>query len=911
MTSRRAVRRALWFPIAILAVAAAVRALRFFADFVTFAHVDEVRLAIPALQILGGALPVHHVGVEYHGAAPAYPLAAWFAVVGVSSGSLDVFAYLIGLAGAATAYWLAYRLLPPLAATLAGLVIAVPPLLVARWSLSANLNYPLTFFLGHVILLGTLQLYRRGSMGGATALGVSLAAGVGWWTNPLIVAYCFPLAALALRTGLVLKTRFWLLPLGVLLGGLPDWLYEVTHVPTMRFMLHEAGSLPTQSVGARAVELMGYLVSEVLGAQPEGLRSVPPLPVQVLIVAIGGFAVLRAAVRDRDELRWLVGAGGQPGSGLGLLWVMVLGHIGLMLFTQRTLGATYCVPLYAVLAIWTGEALAWLWLRRRWLGVAAVTVLVACHLWSNVGASLGSPAASAPRWTSLEATARPLVDWLLARGIRHVQWTAEDANLASFEFTFLSGYRVIASQLWHEAVVQHGWAVDAQEMPLIVSGDEELGPLRGSLAALGLRVRETRVGRFIVVEPTVASRDFASLAPDGWTVTASHRTHEAWHLLDRDVSTGWSTGDRQRSGEWLAVDLGRQETVGRVDLLAIDWLEVPAGFRVEWSADGQQWHEAVTVTNYWGPLFLSEGRPFLRVRRGRLQAIFSPVQCRFLRIVQLGESSHAWAARELFVYRPAVTGPPSVDPSPEQLVDALRRAGIRMVYTGPWLSARVLAGSRGTLGALDSNISVNSYGRTRPAPTTLEPLRLEEARGLLLGRDADSIEIREVLARRGIPVRQTAIGPYRLLALTRPKTPPPLSPHGWRASATLRADKAGRMLDGNSLTRWSAEHAVDPSVHVTVDLGVARRIARVRILPGSRDGGPSKLGIEGSTDGVAWIRLEPLEWAGELYWTGYELLRNSRREWAVAFPSTTVRYLRLRPAESAPRWDIEEVAVFE
>ena len=119
------------------------------------------------------------------------------------------------------------------------------------------------------------------------------------------------------------------------------------------------------------------------------------------------------------------------------------------------------------------------------------------------------------------------------------------------------------------------------------------------------------------------------------------------------------------------------------------------------------------------------------------------------------------------------------------------------------------------------------------------------------------------------------------------------------------------MLDGDFRTRWSAEREVDPSVHVTVDLGVARRIAGVRILPGSREGGPSKLTIEGSTDGVIWIRLEPLEWAGQLYWTGYELLRNSLREWAVTFPPTTVRYLRLRPAASAPRWDIEEIAVFE
>ena len=177
---------------------------------------------------------------------------------------------------------------------------------------------------------------------------------------------------------------------------------------------------------------------------------------------------------------------------------------------------------------------------------------------------------------------------------------------------------------------------------------EEAGvPSDLTCPACGGALRESRVGRFVVIEPMVAIGSFAPVPPDRWTLTASHRPQEAGQLLDRDVATGWSTGDRQQPGQWIALDLGGTETVARVDLLAIDWQEVPAGFRVEWSREGRQWHDAVTVATYWGPLFLSEGRPFLRVRRGRVQAIFPPVACRFLRIVQLGHSAHAWAARDL------------------------------------------------------------------------------------------------------------------------------------------------------------------------------------------------------------------------------------------------------------------------
>jgi hypothetical protein len=54
-----------------------------------------------------------------------------------------------------------------------------------------------------------------------------------------------------------------------------------------------------------------------------------------------------------------------------------------------------------------------------------------------------------------------------------------------------------------------------------------------------------------------------------------------------------------------------------------------------------------------------------------------------------------------------------------------------------------------------------------------------------------------------------------------------------------------------------------------------------------------------------------VEWAGPLYWSGYELIRNGRREWTVVFPRVTLRHLRIRPAAPARTWDIEEIDLFE
>jgi hypothetical protein len=85
--------------VALFALGAAVRALGFAGPRFFTTSGDHVRLAVQALGILQGTLPVHYLGHEYAGAAPAFPLAAWFALAGASPLALDVFCFGVGLAG--------------------------------------------------------------------------------------------------------------------------------------------------------------------------------------------------------------------------------------------------------------------------------------------------------------------------------------------------------------------------------------------------------------------------------------------------------------------------------------------------------------------------------------------------------------------------------------------------------------------------------------------------------------------------------------------------------------------------------------------------------------------------------------------------------------------------------------------
>ena len=234
----------------------------------------------------------------------------------------------------------------------------------------------------------------------------------------------------------------------------------------------------------------------------------------------------------------------------------------------------------------------------------------------------------------------------------------------SYGMTCMAGGWVIVADLWREQFVEHGRLVDAAVAPPIVAIEPAAPLLRSGLAGLDLAVRETDVGglRVLQTAPRFATT-FAALPRNGWTITASHRAERAADLIDGDASTSWFTGEGQTPGQWVAVDLGAPELLTRVDLLAIDWQNVPAGLRIEVSDDGRRWETVSAVPEYWGPLFFSEHHPFLKVRRGRVQAIFPPVRVRHLRVVQhgLGSPPHVVGPRAVRVRprRPAAVRAPA------------------------------------------------------------------------------------------------------------------------------------------------------------------------------------------------------------------------------------------------------------
>jgi hypothetical protein len=903
-----------WLPIAALfALGAGVRALRFWAPFATPWPWDDAATGLQAMLVLRGRFPVHFLSVETTGAATAYPLAAWFALAGESPGAHDVFAYLVGLLLLASGYLVARRLLSPRGALLTLAILAVPPLPLAARSLEGAFIYQGLLILGNLSIVGLDQLFFRGPPRQRLILVLGILAGLGWWITPLMVLFVVPFALLALRTGLVRRARAGLYLLGFVLGSLPVWIYEWQFFPSAFWkpatgLLDSLGQLP-----ARALDLMTF-GPFVLGVDSAAGSFSGRQAVIVALTILGGLAVVWAAVRGRRDAAWMIGLpGARPPNGLLILWPIAIAQVAVVLASPHLAGGgRYLLPLYAVVPCWMGGMLASVWRTRRSLGLGIVAVYLGIQLWLNWAASLGGTPAEGWRWRARLAPVAPVISALETEG-RHGAYLMRLPSTAPWEVSYLTGLRVMLAEPFREAVSFLSMEVDAEEAPPFVLPAADgvlLDRLRGSLEALGLAVSERMAGEFAVVSARVAGNTgFRPLPPDGWTVTASIRSSAAPLLLDGDASTGWSTGAVQAPGQALTLDLGREDVVSRLDLLALDWQEVPAGFRVDASLDGSVWTTVRAVPSYWGPLFFSEHHAFLKVRRGRVQAAFPPTRLRWIRIVQTGTSDRAWAAREIFLYGPGPPWPPP--PQAGALAAALRREGVRAAYANHWLSARIARESGQAIRVLESNHNLD-HGRRFPAARE-DAFRAEPGYAIVVGSDADGAAIRAALRAQGIAWRETMAGPYALLVVVQPGRPlSHLDRRGWTVQGSVGGDPAAAAPNGRRATRWSVSEPVPPDAVFTLDLGAPRRIGGIRVLPGTRSGGPTGYGVEGSRDGATWEPIRPLAWAGPLYWTGSELLRHGGEEWTVTFPRVEARYLRLRPAGPvAHDWIIRKIEGLE
>ncbi|HEX8995813.1 MAG TPA: hypothetical protein VF812_07270 [Ktedonobacterales bacterium] len=488
---------------------------------------DEAMVGIQAQHILQGARPVYFYGQAYMGSLEAYLVAGVFAVVGSSPWALRAVPIALAIPLVYLTWRLALALLPkgarttPLLAGLAALVAAVPPIYDAVAEMRAWGGQIELYVITLALLLTTVELADRLR---ACAAPVELArrwlvwgflAGLGVWINPLI-SYALVACALWLIAPILTRTfpgpwrrmvarwpALWSpdtgelsfrpgsalallgMIVGAAVGGLPAWLYALSHQganllvyvtqPSIspavsgaaRYGRGFLGLAITTSyftcAGPRALD--GWLPAEGVAWLP--LRGALLLPPLAALITAGWLLLRRPAGRPMRI-------------GLPILYAGVVTAVFCLTTSawaetklcEYDEAGRYAVPLAlalpALLLALFAAPLVWSALRIRRRGpTAALSVASLQRGWSIALAALliGGAAQGATYFTASPATTfhspyymyapparmTPLLDYLRAHDI-HTAWCNHWlGNVVTFES---EGQTVCAD--YYDQMVRHG-----------------------------------------------------------------------------------------------------------------------------------------------------------------------------------------------------------------------------------------------------------------------------------------------------------------------------------------------------------------------------------------------------------------------------------------------------------------------
>ncbi len=142
----------------------------------------------------------------------------------------------------------------------------------------------------------------------------------------------------------------------------------------------------------------------------------------------------------------------------------------------------------------------------------------------------------------------------------------------------------------------------------------------------------------------IASREVSTA---GWSAKATHQDGLASLAFDGDIGTRWNSAALQEPGMVYEVDTGVVRTLtGLSLLLGSSPDDYPRDLEVRTSSDGSRWTEIEGMFPLSGLV-----RSYLDGVSPRIDLAFSPVEARYVRLVQRGQDgTYFWSIHELKLY---------------------------------------------------------------------------------------------------------------------------------------------------------------------------------------------------------------------------------------------------------------------
>jgi hypothetical protein len=868
---------------------------------------DQAVNGLMARHILQGAFPPLYYGQDYCGSLEAYLISTVFSLWGASRFTLDLTICLESLFLILFIYYLAKAIIGSKGALIAALLTALPSYYLAFHSVLARSAYIEIPILGTFLFIIAHKIIYQNQPGRSQFLLLGLISGLCIWTQLIVVFYLVPIFLLIFIKDPFFWKRatvfyfFW----GLLLGGLPLWVYNVTHpLATWYYLLNSSGEKPfLESLmvffSSRLPEILGLKNNE------SGFYFIN----QFSFLTYGGYLVLFISlfIIQRRDFRKLIQLKISDNKGLDLLLIFFLLVPLIFSLTGFAGGGTsrYLTPIYSAIPILVGFFIIKLLNHSRLLGMLVLFVILLSNLYGTFRVLPFSQPGRVRDYRQARASEQALFHFLKVRGLRQVYDTD---YWGAARLTFDAREEIVFAQPVHERYQPYLDLVDRSLAPaFIFHGDNS--HFEDTLRAIGGSYKKSQTpGYSIYHDFSPPPYHFTEIDPRDWRVASNYNGQETGLIFDRDMATRWTSLTPQAPGMVLEIDLGKAyDDLGKMSLWAGKGEDVPRGLRLEISMDGKVWSVIHEIKTYWGPLFWSGPHPFYRIKNGRTEFVFPPQKGRFLRLSQLGQDKiYYWSIVECFIYR-AQPGAELKAFQPERLLSHLNRLNPDTIYSSPWIEAHLPWKIRPKPEKWErpvDNDFINPAGLLSPLSALRFVIEKEKASDL-------AANLKQWLSQG---YQEESLEGQVVFSPSQEKTNyKPISRKGWRITTNDNFKDGFLAIDGKIKTRWTSKTPQLPGQFFQVDMGRLNRCSRLRLLAGpSTFDYPRKYQIRVSVDGEQWQSLTTEKGPEYLYWNGENLLQY-RADLDFSFAPTEFRYLRIIQTgrDAIYNWSIHELELYQ
>jgi hypothetical protein len=583
-------------------------------------------------------------------------------------------------------------------------------------------------------------------------LVLGLVAGLGWWSNQLIVVFYIGSAAVFLL-GFRRSLMKGILPAGLafLVGSSPWWLWNLTHQWATLDFAHSLGRvhywLGIQSFIKQSLNLVE------LTPWKHGWDA----PRLLLMLLLMGLFIVRFIYEKRRglELDRFLPRAAAVAVALGMAAIYVTSKYATISVTR------YLLPLYPAVAVMLGVSVAELLRRYRFpFGWIALAVLIP----SNIYLLPKMPEAMREgrfSWAAAQKMAdviAPLCDGVCISGFNRY-WV----NIATSE-------KLCVSSQPKEPYAPYGRRVELADNPAVLDDFNGIMKFLALTESSG-QVEDVRYA--MVIHHLTPPRNNWNYVDSSAMVEVRDVKGEDYHiaLSDSSMNTAWRADGTNEVQLTLALDHAH-------DLNGIRLLSPNERYPFQLALDGfsvedQRWRRLITVDDaanfFWsGPRLLVGGVQYFQeyrfaaptggVNQLRLTMRASPktpqISLAEIRLLETVLESH-----EKF-------------PSVQDCVEVLRPYQITALHAPRWLASRlsqVLSDVRIT--PLPSVLSQSIWDWTRRDPSTPQPITFNGRTGLIL-EERDAPRTRALLQTLQLNWREEPLKRYRLLVIELPRTDP-------------------------------------------------------------------------------------------------------------------------------------------